>query len=99
MPEFRVVGVSMEELYDEEFREFAADACRRVRPPRVRQEEWDEFARRLSYLPVGEAAKQLKGAVDAARRRARRGDLAAPLPERAAERGRRRDRACSARPA
>jgi glucose-6-phosphate 1-dehydrogenase len=67
MPEFRVVGVSMEELSGEEFREFAADACKEFGHHEFAQEEWDDFSRRLSYLAVGEAAKQLKGVVDAAR--------------------------------
>lgn len=66
MPEFRVVGVSMEELSETEFRDFAAEACREFGHHQFDQEEWDDFARRLSYLPVNEAPKQLQGAVDSA---------------------------------
>ena len=67
MPEFRVVGISLEEHSDGEFREFAAEACREFGHHEFDQEEWDDFARRLCYLQVGEAEKQLKGVVDAAR--------------------------------
>src|SRR6201999_77520 len=47
MPEFRVVGISWEELSDGDFREFAAGACREFGHHEFDQEEWDDFARRL----------------------------------------------------
>ncbi len=67
MPEFRVLGVSIEELSDEEFRELAEEACREHAHHEFDAAEWSEFSRRLSYVSVGDAPKQLKGMVDAAR--------------------------------
>src|ERR1700742_2386237 len=43
MPEFRVVGVSIEELSNQEFREFAAEACREFGHHQFDQAEWDDF--------------------------------------------------------
>jgi glucose-6-phosphate 1-dehydrogenase len=67
MPEFRVVGISIEELSDREFRDFAADACREFGHHAFDETEWSDFSRRLSYVSVGDAPKQLKGAVAAMR--------------------------------
>ena len=64
MPEFRVVGISMEEIADEEFREFADAACREFGRHEFCEEDWDEFSRRLAYMPVWAAPEGLKEAVD-----------------------------------
>ena len=67
MPEFRVVGISLEELDDEGFRELAGDACREFAHHGFSEEEWADFSRRLSYVPVDEASQRLPGVVSAAR--------------------------------
>ncbi len=51
MPEFRIVGVSMEEIGDAEFRDFAAAAIREFARHDFGEEDWHEFCRRLSYVP------------------------------------------------
>jgi glucose-6-phosphate 1-dehydrogenase len=67
MPEFRIVGVSIEDLSEAEFRDFAAAACREFGHHSFSEEEWEQFSERLAYVPVGEAEKRLPGVVDAAR--------------------------------
>ncbi len=65
MPEFRIVGVSLEPLDDAEFRAFAADACREFARHQFGQEEWVEFSQRLSYVATGEAGDRLGEVVGA----------------------------------
>jgi glucose-6-phosphate 1-dehydrogenase len=67
MPEFRVVGISIEELSDQEFRQIAHDACRQFAHDGFSDEEWEDFSGRLSYVPVDEARKQLPPVVDSAK--------------------------------
>jgi glucose-6-phosphate 1-dehydrogenase len=66
MPEFAVVGTSLEELDDEGFREFARQACREFCRRSVSEEELDTFAGRLSYLGQDAGAEGLTAAVAAA---------------------------------
>jgi glucose-6-phosphate 1-dehydrogenase len=63
MPEFRIVGVSLEEIGDEEFREFAEPACREFARHAFSEEDWREFSRRLSYVPHSAAPDGLAEAV------------------------------------
>jgi len=67
MPEFRVVGCSIEEISGAEFRDLAAEACREFGHHAFDETEWSEFSERLSYVSVGEAPKELKGMVESAR--------------------------------
>jgi glucose-6-phosphate 1-dehydrogenase len=64
MPEFRIVGISLEESDDAEFRAFAAKACREFARHAFGQEDWHEFSNRLSYLPHSSAHKGLKAVVE-----------------------------------
>jgi glucose-6-phosphate 1-dehydrogenase len=66
MPEFRVIGVSMEEINDAEFRSIAEEACREHARHAFGGEEWHEFSCRLSYVPHSQAPEGLKQAVDKA---------------------------------
>ncbi len=66
MPEFRIVGVSMEEIGDAEFRGIAEAACREFARNGFGGEEWHEFSGRLSYVPHSQAPEALKEAVDKA---------------------------------
>jgi glucose-6-phosphate 1-dehydrogenase len=66
MPEFRVIGVSMEEISDAEFRAIAEEACREHARHAFGGEEWHEFSNRLSYVPHSQAPEGLKEAVDKA---------------------------------
>jgi glucose-6-phosphate 1-dehydrogenase len=67
MPEFRIVGVSVEDLSDEDFRDLAGAACRQFGHQSFDEEEWKEFSRRLAYVPIAQAAKKLPGLVDSVR--------------------------------
>ena len=66
MPEFRVIGVSMEEISDGRFRGIAEEACREFARHAFGGEEWHEFSQRLSYVPHSKAPEALKEAVDEA---------------------------------
>ena len=75
-PEFRIVGISLEEIGDDGFREFAEPACREFARHAFSEEDWSEFSRRLSYVPHSAAPDGLS-----ARRRRR------PKPSSARRRG------------
>jgi glucose-6-phosphate 1-dehydrogenase len=66
MPEFRVIGVSREEISDARFRAIAEEACREFARHAFGGEEWHEFSSRLSYVPLATAPKALREAVDKA---------------------------------
>jgi glucose-6-phosphate 1-dehydrogenase len=66
MPEFRLIGVSIEELSDKEFQQVAEDACREFARHAFTEEDWEEFSRRLAYVSVGDTQEKLRGAVDRA---------------------------------
>jgi glucose-6-phosphate 1-dehydrogenase len=65
-PEFRIVGISLEEIGDEGFREFAEPACREYARHAFSEDDWREFSRRLSYVPHSAAPDGLSAAVDRA---------------------------------
>jgi glucose-6-phosphate 1-dehydrogenase len=66
LPEFRVIGISMEEISDAEFRGIAEAACREFARGGFGGEEWHEFSAKLSYVPHAKAPEGLKEAVDKA---------------------------------
>ncbi len=68
MPEFRIVGISLEDLSDREFRELAADACQEFARHPYDEALWDEFSSRLSYVALADAAGNLADVVAAAER-------------------------------
>jgi glucose-6-phosphate 1-dehydrogenase len=63
MPEFRIIGVSMEEIGDAQFRGIAEEACREHARHAFGGEEWHEFSSRLSYVPHARGAEGLQEAV------------------------------------
>jgi glucose-6-phosphate 1-dehydrogenase len=65
-PEFRIVGLSLEQIDDAGFREFAEPACREYARHAFSEEDWSEFSRRLSYVPHSAAPGGLSAAVEAA---------------------------------
>jgi glucose-6-phosphate 1-dehydrogenase len=67
MPEFRVIGTSMEEISDAEFRGIAEKACREFARSAFGGEEWHEFSGKLSYVPHSQAPEALAERVDEAR--------------------------------
>jgi glucose-6-phosphate 1-dehydrogenase len=66
MPEFRIVGVSIEQIDEAEFRELAAGACREFARHGFSERDWEEFSRRLTYVPVSKAPEGLARAVERA---------------------------------
>ena len=63
MPDFRLVGTSLEELTDDEFRELATRACREFARHPASAEELDSFVARLTYVPTDAGADGLAAAV------------------------------------
>ena len=63
MPEFRVIGVSMEDISDAEFRGIAEKACREFARSAFGGEEWHEFSGKLRYVPHEQAPEALAEAV------------------------------------
>jgi glucose-6-phosphate 1-dehydrogenase len=63
MPDFRVIGISMEEISDAEFRSIAEAACREHARHAFGGEEWHEFSSRLSYVPHSRGPQGLQEAV------------------------------------
>jgi glucose-6-phosphate 1-dehydrogenase len=66
MPEFRIVGISMEEINDHGFREFAEAACREFARHAFSEDDWHEFSNRLCYVPHSSARSTLADAVSKA---------------------------------
>ncbi|MFT4299394.1 MAG: glucose-6-phosphate dehydrogenase [Aeromicrobium sp.] len=68
----RIIGVSMDDFDDDEFRQFTLQACREFGTRPVRSDEWDDFADKLAYVNVAQGAQVLA---------ARAADLEASLGE------------------
>jgi glucose-6-phosphate 1-dehydrogenase len=67
-PDFRVVGTSLDELDDDGFRRFARSAVDDFARHRFSEEDWTDFARRLTYVGHDAGGEGLARAVGAARR-------------------------------
>jgi glucose-6-phosphate 1-dehydrogenase len=63
MPDYRVVGVSLEDLDDDGFRKLAGQACRQFRRHPVGAGEWEQFAGRLTYVGKDRGPGPLAAAV------------------------------------
>ena len=59
----RVVGTSLEEMSNADFRRLAREACETFGRGRVNEEDWDRFERRLSWVDGGAGAIGLADAV------------------------------------
>jgi glucose-6-phosphate 1-dehydrogenase len=66
MPDFAVVGTSLDDLDDEGFREFGTQACEEFARRPITTEQLDSFAARHSYLGPGGGPDALAAAVGAA---------------------------------
>ena len=66
MPDFRIVGTSLEQLGDEGFRELAKQACGEFMRHGASSEELDSFVARLSYVEQAAGAGGLAAAVERA---------------------------------
>ena len=59
LPHYHVVGTSLEELDDEEFRQVARAACDRFARRETFDRQWSHFAERLHYVPQSAGAAGL----------------------------------------
>jgi len=62
-PEMRIVGTSMLDLDDDGFRAFAQEAVREFGSRAISDEQWQEFAAKLSYVPQSTGPDTLAAAV------------------------------------
>ncbi|MFT4259660.1 glucose-6-phosphate dehydrogenase [Microbacterium sp.] len=62
----RVVGTSLDELDDDEFRTFARESIDAVGARKLTDEQWEQFAPLLSYVPTGAGPAALAAKVAAA---------------------------------
>ncbi|MBM9467683.1 glucose-6-phosphate dehydrogenase [Nakamurella sp. YIM 132084] len=68
-PDIEVIGTSLEEMDDEQFRAFARQAVDEFSPRRVSDDQWTEFAQRLHYVPQSAGPEPLAAAVKEAEER------------------------------
>jgi glucose-6-phosphate 1-dehydrogenase len=69
IPEYEIVGTSLEQLDDEGFRELAREACREFAHHPATDEELERFVSRLTYVNHGGDPQVLASAVHAAETR------------------------------
>ncbi|GAB7068276.1 glucose-6-phosphate dehydrogenase [Mycobacterium hodleri] len=65
-PKIRVVGTSLEELTDDQFRALTKEAVDAFGTHKLTTEQWDHFASRITYVPQGAGPEALAAAVAAA---------------------------------
>jgi glucose-6-phosphate 1-dehydrogenase len=63
LPDFRVIGAARTEMTDDEFRDYALDACAEFGRRDFSEEARREFAQRLSYVNVKAGPEPLRTAV------------------------------------
>jgi glucose-6-phosphate 1-dehydrogenase len=63
IPACRIIGVSLENLDAEAFRQLARDALTEFSTRKVAQSDWDAFSNSLQYVPLSAGAAVLKAAV------------------------------------
>lgn len=68
-PHIQVVGTSLEDLTDDEFRELARESVEKYATHKLTDEQWANFAKILTYVPQGAGAEALAAAVADAERR------------------------------
>ena len=67
-PDIRIVGTSLEEMGDVEFREFARSAIEEFGAHQLTPEQWDKFDDNLAYVPQSAGPAALAAAVAQAER-------------------------------
>ena len=90
-PTSEIVGTSLEDLTDDEFRELAKAAIDEFGTHKLTDEQWARFAETVTYVPQSAGPEALAAAVAEAEAEARTGRPAAALPVGAAEGRPRRD--------
>ncbi|MDT5094902.1 MAG: glucose-6-phosphate 1-dehydrogenase [Mycobacterium sp.] len=62
-PNIQIIGTSLEELTDDEFREIAKSAIDNFGAHKLTDRQWDDFAKNLTYVPQGAGPQALADAV------------------------------------
>jgi glucose-6-phosphate 1-dehydrogenase len=68
IPDCRIVGLSLDELNTQSFREFTRQALSEFSTRAIKDAAWDQFAHKLEYVPLTAGAGALKAAVERAER-------------------------------
>jgi len=68
LPECRIIGTSLDDLDDDSFRILARKACDEFSSHAIDNDQWEVFARRLSYTRTDSGPQGLAAAVDSADR-------------------------------
>ena len=63
LPEYRIIGTSLEEMDEAEFHEFALKACREFARQDIVEDHWPEFQPRLHYVSQAHGPTALSEAV------------------------------------
>src|SRR6267142_2162065 len=63
IPGCRIIGVSLDEMDSDGFRQFARDSLTEFSTRKVAQADWDTFAKDLQYMPLTAGAAVLRAAV------------------------------------
>ena len=90
LPDFRIVGTSLSELTDEEFRHVARHACDQFATGKISLLEWAGFEQKLSFVSQSTGPAGLAAAVTVAENSLGGDDAPPPLLEHPARCGRRR---------
>ena len=68
LPDCRIVGVSLDDLDDDGFRQLAHETCKEFSHGEFSEEDWKSFAAKLRYVPISAGAQALKEKVAEAER-------------------------------
>ena len=63
IPAYRIIGLSLEDMTPEAFRQFVREALQEFSTRKVTDEAWAAFAANLNYVPMAAGAAGLKAAV------------------------------------
>jgi glucose-6-phosphate 1-dehydrogenase len=63
IPAYRIIGLSLEDMTPEAFRQFVREALQEFSTRKVSDEAWAAFAANLNYVPMAAGAAALKAAV------------------------------------
>jgi glucose-6-phosphate 1-dehydrogenase len=62
-PDIQIIGTSLEELTDDQFREIAKEAIDSFGTHKLTKQQWERFSQTLSYVPQGAGPEALAAAV------------------------------------
>jgi glucose-6-phosphate 1-dehydrogenase len=66
IPGCRIIGISLDEMTPEAFRQFGREALKEFSSHKITEEAWNAFATNLDYLPLTKGTQALKAAVEKA---------------------------------